>query len=188
MQPSLYFYFSISSERFLQQIPVLQVCLAMESIQKMWKGQQASRFVPLNSDSPEEALLASSQEDNEENEKYSTVSELLQRRNRVAVSCAVLIGLLVLNMYLTIRYMMAMPSDQQCTRQLSIWCKWTKSAISAYTLLTAAAPLNEIVEYQEVDFVNPFAHQTPYRGPPTPELEDAWAHLWFCESTSEVTI
>jgi len=44
------------------------------------------------------------------------------------------------------------------------------------------APLNVAVEYEELDFENAFAHQTKYRGPPTPELEEAWAELWFCKS------
>lgn len=50
-------------------------------------------------------------------------------------------------------------------------------------LINLKAPLQEVVEYEEVDFVNPFAHDTIYRGPPTPELEDAWADLWFCKSS-----
>lgn len=44
------------------------------------------------------------------------------------------------------------------------------------------APLNDVVEYEEVDFVNPFAHQTIYRGPPTPQLEAAWEKLWYCKN------
>ena len=43
------------------------------------------------------------------------------------------------------------------------------------------APANEAVEYETINFDNAFAHQTVYRGPPTPELETAWQELWFCE-------
>ena len=41
--------------------------------------------------------------------------------------------------------------------------------------------MNEAVQYEERDFINPFAHDTIYRGPPTPELESAWVDLWFCK-------
>ncbi|KAF2798866.1 hypothetical protein K505DRAFT_232421, partial [Melanomma pulvis-pyrius CBS 109.77] len=43
------------------------------------------------------------------------------------------------------------------------------------------APANEAVDYVNMDFVNPFAHDTIYRGPPTPQLEKAWEELWFYE-------
>jgi len=46
------------------------------------------------------------------------------------------------------------------------------------------APLLDVVEYEEVDFVNPFAHKTIYRGPPTDELEEAWKELWYFGSVS----
>ena len=47
---------------------------------------------------------------------------------------------------------------------------------------TSLAPLLDVVEYEEVEFTNDFAHQTKYRGPPTFELEAEWKKLWFCMS------
>jgi hypothetical protein len=42
------------------------------------------------------------------------------------------------------------------------------------------APANIAIEYEERDFDNDFAHDTIYRGPPTPALEQAWDKLWRC--------
>ncbi|KAI1748131.1 hypothetical protein F4782DRAFT_534718 [Xylaria castorea] len=47
-------------------------------------------------------------------------------------------------------------------------------------LLNPYSPAIEdgVVEYYDTDFENEFAHKTKYRGPPTPELEQAWDQLW----------
>ena len=45
------------------------------------------------------------------------------------------------------------------------------------------APLLDVVEYEDVNFDNDFAHQTKYRGPPTQELEEEWNKLWLCTYT-----
>ena len=45
------------------------------------------------------------------------------------------------------------------------------------------APLLDVVEYEDVNFDNDFAHQTKYRGPPTKELEEEWSKLWLCAYT-----
>lgn len=52
--------------------------------------------------------------------------------------------------------------------------------------LIFTAPLHEAVEYEEYDFENPFAHKSPYRGPPTNEIDAAWTDLWFCKSKDSV--
>ncbi|KAI1170266.1 hypothetical protein F4777DRAFT_569819 [Nemania sp. FL0916] len=54
------------------------------------------------------------------------------------------------------------PTDHQCGVQTSIW-----------------SPANEAIEYEIIEPQNPFAHKSPYRGPPTPELETAWDGLWL---------
>jgi hypothetical protein len=38
--------------------------------------------------------------------------------------------------------------------------------------------MNEAVEFEERDFANAFAQQSPFRGPPTPELESSWNSIW----------
>lgn len=72
------------------------------------------------------------------------------------------------------------PSELECTRLLSPYCKARASLISIVLRLTQPAPLIDagVVQYYEGDFDNAFAHQTVYRGVPTVELENAWARLW----------
>ncbi|KAL8897702.1 MAG: hypothetical protein Q9207_007077, partial [Kuettlingeria erythrocarpa] len=41
-----------------------------------------------------------------------------------------------------------------------------------------SAPALEIVKLHETNFANSFAEKSPYRGPPTAELETAWEELW----------
>ena len=45
------------------------------------------------------------------------------------------------------------------------------------------APLLDVVQFEDVNFDNDFAHQTKYRGPPTKELEEEWNKLWLCTYT-----
>lgn len=44
--------------------------------------------------------------------------------------------------------------------------------------MAAASPAFEAVEYEWKTFENDFFHDSPYRGPPTEELEKAWDDLW----------
>ncbi|RAL04917.1 oxidase ustYa family protein, partial [Aspergillus ibericus CBS 121593] len=41
----------------------------------------------------------------------------------------------------------------------------------------STAPLLEAVEYRDMNFSNRFAQQSKYRGPPTPDIEEAWQEL-----------
>ncbi|KAH8879266.1 hypothetical protein GQ53DRAFT_855067 [Thozetella sp. PMI_491] len=52
------------------------------------------------------------------------------------------------------------PSDRQCVERLSLY-----------------SPAFEAIEYVEYDFENSFNSTTIYRGPPTPEREEAWQQL-----------
>lgn len=94
---------------------------------------------------------------------------------------AFMVVTVVLYAALLTAYVLKEPSDQECHRRLSVWCtpelhciKWG----SAFVLIECQAPLNDAIEYSELDFENPFAHPSIYRGPPTPELETAWDELW----------
>lgn len=82
------------------------------------------------------------------------------------------------------------PSDQQCARQLSMWCKFlsahprtkiiTKSGINeTHPVFVIAAPAMEAVEYITVDFDDAFNSTSIYRGLPTPEREEAWFNLTY---------
>ncbi|KAI0398912.1 hypothetical protein F4802DRAFT_611274 [Xylaria palmicola] len=50
----------------------------------------------------------------------------------------------------------------QCGVQTTIW-----------------SPANEAIGYEVIEPNNAFAHASPYRGPPTPELESEWNKLWM---------
>ncbi|KAF2099796.1 hypothetical protein NA57DRAFT_75301 [Rhizodiscina lignyota] len=54
------------------------------------------------------------------------------------------------------------------------------SELACTRLLNPYSPLIEagVVSYYDTEFENEFAHKTKYRGPPTPELEEAWDQLW----------
>ncbi|KAI6322301.1 hypothetical protein MCOR29_004806 [Pyricularia oryzae] len=54
------------------------------------------------------------------------------------------------------------PTDNQCARQLSMW-----------------SPALEAVEYVTFDFDDAFNSTSKYRGPPTPEVEEAWFNLTY---------
>ncbi|KAF4781224.1 hypothetical protein HER10_EVM0008872 [Colletotrichum scovillei] len=54
------------------------------------------------------------------------------------------------------------PSDLQCVRKLNVW-----------------SPVQDILEYEDVQFDNAFWKTSPYKGRPTPELEAKWKDLWY---------
>ena len=61
-----------------------------------------------------------------------------------------------------------------------LWCTHlANSNLRGPWLIHSAAPLNEAIAYEDLDLVNPFDHQTVYRGPPTPAIEQAWDNLWL---------
>ncbi|KAL8387061.1 hypothetical protein RB595_010185 [Gaeumannomyces hyphopodioides] len=73
----------------------------------------------------------------------------------LAVLCALVTTLLGV-------VLLSKPTDNQCARQLSVW-----------------SPALEAVEYVSLDFDNAFNSTSKYRGPPTPEVEQAWHNLTF---------
>lgn len=46
-------------------------------------------------------------------------------------------------------------------------------------LIISEAPALEAVEYHDIDFINDFNSTSIYRGPPTPEREEAWDKLTY---------
>lgn len=40
------------------------------------------------------------------------------------------------------------------------------------------APVHDAVTYHDVTFKNDFDQKSIYRGPPSPDVEEAWAELW----------
>ncbi|KAK2594830.1 hypothetical protein QQS21_007458 [Conoideocrella luteorostrata] len=55
----------------------------------------------------------------------------------------------------------ASPSDRECAQKTSPY-----------------SPIWDAVEFWEGNFINYFNHSSPFRGPPTIELERAWYQLW----------
>lgn len=43
------------------------------------------------------------------------------------------------------------------------------------------APVQDILEYEDVQFDNAFWKTSPYKGRPTPDLEAKWKDLWYCK-------
>ncbi|KXH52320.1 hypothetical protein CNYM01_02136 [Colletotrichum nymphaeae SA-01] len=41
------------------------------------------------------------------------------------------------------------------------------------------APVQDVLEYEDVQFDNAFWKTSPYKGRPTPELEAKWKDLWY---------
>ena len=81
------------------------------------------------------------------------------------------------------------PSDQSCSKQLSVWCKYScvfcSDKFSHLTVgFTRTAPLVPVVEYEEHDFVNDFAQESKYRGPPTRAIEEEWARIAISRYTA----
>ncbi|TLD15798.1 uncharacterized protein PgNI_02498 [Pyricularia grisea] len=73
------------------------------------------------------------------------------------------------------------PTDNQCARQLSMWCKslGDLEAFKHARLTFLSAPALEAVEYVTFDFDNAFNSTSKYRGPPTPEVEEVWFNLTY---------
>lgn len=86
------------------------------------------------------------------------------RRSRWVPS-PLLASIFSLNILFTVLIVIALtrrPTDQQCSKQLSVY-----------------SPALEAIEYIEYDFAAEFNSTNIYRGPPTPEREDAWFNLTY---------
>ncbi|KAH6649303.1 hypothetical protein F5144DRAFT_588054 [Chaetomium tenue] len=70
--------------------------------------------------------------------------------------------LIILTCGLIVAVLTHKQSDQQCARQLSMW-----------------SPALDAVEYIQLDFNDAFNSTSIYRGPPTPEREEAWFNLTY---------
>ncbi|KAI1188576.1 hypothetical protein F5B17DRAFT_451587 [Nemania serpens] len=83
-------------------------------------------------------------------------------RRLIALISSIAVLFFLSTVVLLFAFISKRPTDQQCGSQTTLW-----------------SPANEAIEYEIVEPQNPFAHPSPYRGPPTPELEEAWDALWF---------
>ncbi|KAL9612137.1 MAG: hypothetical protein Q9167_003253 [Letrouitia subvulpina] len=75
---------------------------------------------------------------------------------------ASVIILILLAIGLIIAVLTHKPTDLQCTKQLSMY-----------------SPAIEAVEYIDIDFDDDFNSTNIFRGPPTPEREDAWFNMTY---------
>jgi hypothetical protein len=75
------------------------------------------------------------------------------------------------------------PTDGQCTRKMSTWCKsLSLRHVAEHQADSAQAPMMEAVEYewQTWDMTIP----SKYMGKPTSETEMEWDRLWQCKMPS----
>jgi hypothetical protein len=79
------------------------------------------------------------------------------------------------------------PTDQQCSAQLSTFCKYLFPE-RWHTDLHGPAPALEAIEYIEYDFAAEFNSTNIYRGPPTPEREDAWWKLTYSRLSHNIIV
>lgn len=82
------------------------------------------------------------------------------------------------------------PTNQQCTKQLSVYCEFIMYRDMTWVarsgrLTYCTAPALEAVEYIDYDFAAEFNSTNKYRGPPTAEREDAWFNLTYSETSLE---
>ncbi|KAI1197114.1 hypothetical protein F5X97DRAFT_344061 [Nemania serpens] len=126
---------------------------AFKDISTVWAARRAS-YQGVGS---EEDLLEKSDTESDF-EAYPAAVIASYRRLTAFLSGAIVL----LTTGLVVLLLTRKPTDAQCGAQLSIW-----------------SPANEVIEYQLLEPNNSFAHESPYRGPPTPELESAWTKLWL---------
>jgi len=69
------------------------------------------------------------------------------------------------------------PTLRACLERTEVYCMslldWMLQPANVFE-----APAFEAVELYDTDFANEFTSRNIYRGPPTPEREDAWRDLW----------
>ncbi|KAI1745247.1 hypothetical protein F4680DRAFT_97442 [Xylaria scruposa] len=109
-------------------------------------------------DSSEE-LLRREQDDDVE---ICSAAVLKSYRKLIAIISSIALFLFGCTSVLLAAYVLKTPTDEQCGIQTTIW-----------------SPANEAIEYEIIEPNNTFAHKSPYRGPPNPELETAWDELWL---------
>ncbi|KAI0911134.1 hypothetical protein F4823DRAFT_329152 [Ustulina deusta] len=100
-------------------------------------------------------------EQNDDSESHSTAVIQSYRKLVVLLTSATLFFFICTSALLA-ALVLKKPTDEACGIQTTIW-----------------SPANEAIEYEIIEPNNAFAHKSPYRGPPTPELETAWDGLWL---------
>ncbi|KAI3323785.1 hypothetical protein HD806DRAFT_522347 [Xylariaceae sp. AK1471] len=111
-------------------------------------------------DSSEELLEKADQELDHDFESHAA-AVIRSYRKLVALQWSAILFLLVCAFALLLALVLKRPTDKQCGIQTTIW-----------------SPANEAIEYEMTELENGFAHESVYRGPPTPEREKAWERLW----------
>ncbi|KAI0474681.1 hypothetical protein F4859DRAFT_514530 [Xylaria cf. heliscus] len=111
-------------------------------------------------DSSEE-LLEKDDQELDHNSGNHVTAVLRSDRKLIAFQWGAIVALLVCSSTVLLALILKTPGDKQCGIQTSVW-----------------SPANEAIEYENIEIENGFGHESPYRGPPTPELEQAWEKLW----------
>ncbi|KAF2657404.1 hypothetical protein K491DRAFT_677238 [Lophiostoma macrostomum CBS 122681] len=110
--------------------------------------------------SSEDVSYSSTQDEERSSEVFLLNPHQKERRRSMWISTSLLASSVFLNLLISVVLFFAItkkPTDQQCSRQLSVY----------------------LVEYIEYDFAAEFNSTNIYRGPPTPEREEAWYNLTY---------
>jgi hypothetical protein len=117
-------------------------------------------------------------------ENIQRVNQNCHRSHFLADASLLILGLITVGLSICL-YRQKNFTDLQCAIQNSVYCMIICPSNKQALIIVAkimTAPINEAIEFEKLDLYNPFYTETPYRGPPTVELEEAWEDLWVCKT------
>lgn len=78
-------------------------------------------------------------------------------------------------------------SERKCIERFNAYCKSSHLSSSHMDAYLPPAPLLEAVDedYQEVRFKYSLWYKSPYKGPPTPQVHQAWQELMQCKQAAQ---
>ncbi|KAI0415547.1 hypothetical protein F5X98DRAFT_388736 [Xylaria grammica] len=132
----------------------------MSTLVDMGTGRNASRSEYQRVHLSEDLLDRADQGADYDSESLPEV-DIRRYRKIIALQWGAILFLLICTSAFLLALVLNRPGDKQCGIQTTVW-----------------SPANEAIEYVDLEIENGFAHESPYRGPPTPELEGAWEKLW----------
>lgn len=138
-------------------------------------------------DSSEELLEKAGQEPGHDSRHHATTA-LRSYRRLIVFQWGAIISLLICTSVLLLALVLKRPEDKECgiKRQFGVSEMSRTSLGRRLNYFFHTAPAVEAIEYENIEIENGFSHESPYRGPPTPELEAAWEKLWRCMSEASI--
>ncbi|WPH00671.1 Hypothetical protein R9X50_00350100 [Acrodontium crateriforme] len=102
-----------------------------------------------------------SSEENTDDEEYPMIPTATPSKSRANIFVYVSSAMLLSSIIIFAAAFTRVPSELECAKRVSPW-----------------SSMWDAIEFWEGDTKNSFNHSTIYRGPPTPEREQAWDELW----------